>query len=218
VRLVRTLMVVTAAPLVLAVVGVFHPGGLNPATARMWADMHILLLPIFPLFTLGLIVPLRWRPHRDLAGAATVIAWVAAFTFAAFYTGLDAVAGIAAGVVAQQAANGHDVGPAITDLFRTGDSLGHTGVYALAISVLATAGALTLRHGPRALAGTAVLLPATWSFYDSHIFYPRGVLTMLAFAIGFSLLAWAAGSGPAGRQPPPSNTTSTDHTSLPPPR
>ena len=55
----------------------------------------------------------------------------------------------------------------------------------------AASAALVLRHGPRALAGAAVSLGATYSFYDSHIFYPRGVFTMLAYAVGFALLAWA---------------------------
>jgi glycosyltransferase involved in cell wall biosynthesis len=27
----------------------------------------------------------------------------------------------------------------------------------------------------------------------AHIFYPRGVFTMLAFAVGFALFAWATG-------------------------
>src|SRR5690349_25072184 len=103
---VRTIALVAATPLVLAAVGVFHPSGLNPSTARMWASMHIWLLPAFPLLTLGLIVPLWGRPTRDVAGAATVLAWLGSAGFAALYTGLDAVAGIAAGTVQLHAAPG----------------------------------------------------------------------------------------------------------------
>ena len=182
-------MLVTATPLALAVVGLFHPTGLNPSTADMWASMHIWLLPVFPLLTLGLLLPLGARPTRDAAGVATVVAWLGSATFAALYTGLDAVAGIAAGTV-QRHATSEQSGPYVTALFHTADTLGHHGVQALAAAVLAASVALVLRHGPWILGGTAVLLVCTYSFYDSHIFYPRGVLTMAGFAIGFALLAW----------------------------
>jgi hypothetical protein len=194
----RTVALVTVTPLALAVVGLFHPTGLNPSTAHMWATMHIWLLPAFPLLTLGLLLPLWARPTRDLAGVATVIAWLASATFAALYTGLDAVAGIAAGTV-QLHATSDDPGRYVSALFNTADTLGHRGVQALGVAVIAASAALVLRHGPWVLAGTAVLLVCTYSFYDSHIFYPRGVLTMVGFAIGFALLAWSTGA-PSGQR------------------
>lgn len=189
---VRTIGLVTVTPLCLAVVGLFHPTGLNPSTAHMWATMHIWLLPVFPLLTLGLIVPLWGRPTRSVAGVATVIAWLGAAAFAALYTGLDAVAGIGAGTVQLKQAPGQDVGPSIAELFHTADSLGHAAVYALAAAVLAASVALVIRHGWPVLGGTAVLLVCAYSFYDSHIFCPRGVLTMVGFAIGFTFLVWPA--------------------------
>lgn len=197
----RTVVLVTITPLALAVVGVFHPTTLNPSTAYMWATMHIWLLPAFPLLTLGLIVPLWGRPTRDAAGAATIAAWLGAAVFAALYTGLDAVAGIAAGTVKLHASSGQDVGPSITALFHTADSMGHAGVLALAAAVAAASVALAIRHGWRVLAGTAVLLVCTYEFYDSHIFYPRGVFTMLGFAVGFTLLTITTAS-PVSRQSP----------------
>ncbi|MEU7869353.1 hypothetical protein [Dactylosporangium sp. NPDC049140] len=191
-RTIGRLVIVSVTPLLLAVVGLFHPTGLNPSTAHMWATMHIWLLPAFPLLTLGLIVPLWGRPGRGVAGVATVVAWLAAAAFAALYTGLDAVAGIAAGTVQLHAAGGQDVGPSIAALFGTADSMGHAGVRALAVAVVAAAVALAVRHGWRVLPGTAVLLVCTYEFYDSHIFYPRGVLAMAGYAVGFVLLTWPA--------------------------
>ena len=179
---------VTVTPLTLAAVGLVHPSGLNPSTAHMWATMHIWLLPAFPLLTLGLVVPLWRRPSRDAASVAAGVAWLGAAAFAALYTGLDAVAGIAAGTVQAHASPGQDVGPSVNALFQVADAMGHAGVEALAVAVAAASVALVVRHGPRILAGTAVLLGCTYEFYDSHIFYPRGVLTMVGFAVGFALL------------------------------
>jgi hypothetical protein len=45
-----------------------------------------------------------------------------------------------------------------------------------------------------------VVLVACWSFADSHIFWPQGVLTMLGFALGFGLLMVASRTGDV-RQP-----------------
>ncbi|WP_405609785.1 hypothetical protein [Streptomyces sp. NBC_00076] len=186
---IRNITLVTVAPLVLAAAGAAHPHGLSRATATDWTQLHIALLPVFPLLTLGLLVPLWHRPRPDLAGFATVVAWASAFTYAAFYTGLDAVAGIAAGTAVEHAAGTANIGPIKYPLYDTGESLGEGGAYALIVAVLATAIALFPKHGARVIPGTVVLLVAGWSFTDSHIFWPRGVWTMLGFALGFALLA-----------------------------
>ncbi|MFG2456565.1 hypothetical protein ACGFWE_05780 [Streptomyces sp. NPDC048523] len=186
---IRDLALVTVAPLVLAAAGAAHPHGLSRATAMDWTQLHIALLPVFPLLTLGLLVPLWHRPRPDLAGFATAVAWTSAFTYAAFYTGLDAVAGIAAGTAVEHAAGTANVGPIKYPLYEAGESLGEVGAYALIVAVVATAVALFPKHGVRVAPGTGVLLVAGWSFTDSHIFWPRGVCTMLGFALGFALLA-----------------------------
>lgn len=187
---IRSLVLVTAAPLVLAVAGWVHPHGLARATAEDWTRLHIVLLPVFPLLPVGLLAALWHRPRRTLAGAASVVAWIAVFVYAAFYTGLDAVAGIAAGTAVEHAPQTANLEGLKRPLYDTGDALGHVGAYALLIAVVAGAVALWPRHGIRVLPGTAVLLVSGWSFIDSHIFWPRGVYTMLGFALGFALLAW----------------------------
>jgi hypothetical protein len=186
---IRNITLVTVAPLVLAAAGAAHPHGLSRATATDWTQLHIALLPVFPLLTLGLLVPLWHRPRPDLTGFATAVAWTSAFTYAAFYTGLDAVAGIAAGTAVEHAAGTADIGPIKHPLYDAGESLGQVGAHALIVAVVATAVALFPKHGVRVVPGTVVLLVAGWSFTDSHIFWPRGVWTMLGFALGFALLA-----------------------------
>jgi hypothetical protein len=186
---IRRVILVTFAPLALAVAGAAHPHGLSRATAADWAHLHIALLPVFPLLALGLLVPLWRRPRRDLTGLATVVAWAGTFVYAAYYTGLDAVAGIAAGTAVQHASRTADTGAVKAPLYDMGESLGQAGVYALIVAVVAAAVALAPEHGARVVPGTVVLLAAGWSFVDSHIFWPRGVVTMLGFALGFALLA-----------------------------
>ena len=186
-RTLRTVALVTAPPLLLAVAGLVHPRHLTASTAAHWTALHVALLPVFPLLALGLLVPLRGRPARDLDGALTVVAWAGCLGYAAYYSGLDAVAGISAGTVA-----GHGVHGAVGWLFSTGDELGRAGVYALTLAARAAGAVLLRRHGVRVLPGAVVVLGACWSFLDSHIFWPRGVYTMLAFAVGFGLLSVAA--------------------------
>lgn len=186
---IRNITLVTVAPLVLAAAGAAHPHGLSRATATDWTQLHIALLPVFPLLTLGLLVPLWHRPRPDLTGFATAVAWTSAFAYAAFYTGLDAVAGIAAGTAVEHAAGTANIGPIKHPLYDAGESLGQVGAYALIVAVVATAVALFPKHGVHVVPGTVVLLVAGWSFIDSHIFWPRGVWTMLGFALGFALLA-----------------------------
>jgi hypothetical protein len=197
---IRKFTLVTAAPLVLAAAGIAHPHGLSRSTAADWTQLHVALLPIFPLLTVGLLVPLWHRPRPDLAGFATVMAWAGAFVYAAYYTGLDAVAGIAAGTAIEHSAGTASTGPIKRPLYEAGEALGQTGAYALIVAVVAAAVALFPKHGARVVPGTVVLLVAGWSFVDSHIFWPRGGWTMLGFALGFALLAWGAGRNtPVGR-------------------
>ncbi len=167
--------------LLLAGFGIAHPARLTTDTAQWWAMLHVLLLPVFPLLAAAqwvLLTPappwLRW-PGR-----------LAAFGFAAFYTGLDAVAGIAAGTVVH-AENG--LGPVLGHIFAIGDTLGHIGADCfLAASLLITA-AIAPHAGWRVLPGAVLLLAASVSFIDSHIFWPRGVFTMIAIAAGMFLLS-----------------------------
>ena len=182
----RAVAVVVLPPVALAVAGVFHPHFLTPDTAAAWQLLHVLLLPVFPLLALGFVLPLHRRPGRDLDGIATVTVWIGAFVYAVFYTALDLVAGYAAGTVARNGGAFSDLGAAVQPLFDGGDAFGRLGVYGFLAATLAMTFALWRRHGLLALPGGIVLLAAGWSFRDSHIFWPRGVLTMLAIAVGFA--------------------------------
>jgi hypothetical protein len=117
---------------------------------------------------------------------------VAAYVYAVFYTGLDAVAGIGSGSVLA-----HTDGPVaqvqheIDALFDMGNLLGIIGSGAFLVASAAASVALVMRYGRPALPGAVVLVVASVPFLYSHIYWPVGGLTMLGLALGFGLLAWA---------------------------
>ena len=182
--------------LLLAGFGAVHPALLAAATAPWWAELHIILLPVFPLLAAA-----QWLL---LASAPPWLRWpgrLAAFGFAAFYGGLDAVAGIAAGTATDAQ---HGVTPVVGALFEVGDLLGHIGAWCFLAANVAIVAATMVRAGWRAVPGTALLLIASVSFLDSHIFWPRGVFTMIGAAVGMSLLHYAGSAVPVRATPIPS--------------
>ncbi|MEU5263075.1 hypothetical protein [Amycolatopsis sp. NPDC021455] len=171
-----------AAPgLLLAGFGAVHPAYLDAATAGWWTALHVVLLPVFPL-----LAGAQWLL---LASAPRALRWpgrLAAFAFAAFYGGLDAVAGIAAGTVVHAQ---HGATPVAGAVFGIGDLLGYIGSACFLAACLAIVAAAALRARWRAVPGAVVLLLASVSFLDSHIFWPRGVFTMVGVAVGMSVLS-----------------------------
>ena len=168
--------------LLLAGFGVVHPSGLNADTAGWWATLHIVLLPAF-----ALLAAAQWHL---LTPAPPVVRWLgrlAAFGFAAFYTGLDAVAGIAAGTVVDAQ---HGYSPVVGRLFAVGDGLGYVGAWSFLAGSLLAVAAIAPHAGWRVVPGAVLLLAAGVSFLDSHIFWPRGVYTMVGIAAGMFLLSY----------------------------
>jgi hypothetical protein len=181
----RTLTILLAAApgLVLAAVGTWlHPAGLSAETARAWWQLHVWLIPVFPLISVVVLAVLR-DERGPLAGAARL----AAYGFACFYTGLDVLSGIGAGRVFEVQGDG----PAVAALFEVGGWLGDTGVWCLLACAVLTGAALARRGNLWALPGAAVLAAACFPFRVGHIFHPTGVLAMIGIAIGCALLAAA---------------------------
>src|SRR5215210_3783529 len=132
-----TIVGVAVPGLVLAGFGMLHPGYLDASTARAWWSLHVWLIPVFPLISAAV-----WVLLREERGPLAWLARVAAYAFATFYTGLDVLAGIGAGLVTDVQQGG---GPAVGRLFEIGDRLGATGVLALLLSALLTGGLLIRR-------------------------------------------------------------------------
>jgi hypothetical protein len=182
-------VVVIAGPaVVLAGLGLTHPQDLSATSAPWWTTLHVLLLPLFPLLALSL-----WLLLRGLPGPVAWVARTAAYGYAAFYTALDVLAGIAAGELTQlNAERGLQTDAVEVDrMFAVGNDLGEIGVWCFGIACAATALAVVGRVGRRALPGAVVLVAAAVVFVAGgvHIYWPWGVGTMLALAVGLGLLA-----------------------------
>ena len=181
----RTVLAVSGPPILLAGLGLTHPHHLTGGSAHWWTVLHTVRLPLFPLLGVAHWVLLRYE--------SGVLAWLgraAALLYVALYGALDAIAGVGAGTVAQRADVDHAPDrPEIRWLFAVGNQLGGAGAWSFLAACVATSAALLRRYGRQAAPGAALLLAAGVSFLDSHIYWPRGVVTMLVMAAGFGMLA-----------------------------
>lgn len=169
--------------LVLATFGLTHPHDLTPATAHHWYRMHLLLIPVFPLLSVCL-----WWLLRDMSCPLAWLARVLGFVYLTFYGALDVLAGVGNGLVLMRPTRD----PALVrQFFAQGNALAEIGVWAFLVACLLTVFLLYRRSGVQTLPGGVLLLVAAISFLSSHIYFPRGVLSMLVMALGFALLSLA---------------------------
>jgi hypothetical protein len=179
---------VAGPAVVLAGLGLTHPQDLTATSAPWWTTLHVLLLPLFPVLAISL-----WLLLRGVPGLVAWAARIAAYGYAAFYTALDVLAGIAAGELTQlNAERGLQTDAVEVDrMFAVGNDLGDIGVWCFGIACAATALAVVGWVGRRALPGAVVLVGAAVVFVAGgvHIYWPWGVGTILALAVGLGLLA-----------------------------
>jgi hypothetical protein len=194
-------------PLVLAALGTSHPHVLSPESATWWRDLHVIGLVAFPLLALGPWLALRGR-SRVLQGVVVALGLV----YGAFYTALDAIAGIGGGATTLALGPG----PWVSALFGVADQVVLPGVYAyLAASVLATVVLLLSVDGAAriaVIAGGVLAIGGAAVFLTSHIYWPVGVATMVALGAGWALLVLPGpptGRSAATRQAEPSAVRST---------
>lgn len=176
--------VVAALPgLVLAVAGLLHPHRLDIGTAERWTVLHVAGLFVFPLVGVALALLVR--------GRTDAVAWlvrVTAFGYAAAYTALDVVSGIAAGYVTWRLGEGVPRPDEVRYLFVIGGRLGEVGSWCLlAAAATVTADALW-RHRRAALPGL-VLVPGAVLVHLDHIFAPQGAAGMALVGLGTGWLA-----------------------------
>ena len=196
------LALIVVGPVSLAAAGLFHPSPLSPESAEQWRVLHLVLLPLFPLLAV-MLWTLLIGVREGVDGVIAVAARVCAYVYAAFYTALDVLAGIANGAIVEYGADRDlDVDGVKGMIFGQGNDVLAVGTWAMIAACLLTGVVYLRRIGAWALPGTAVLLASAWSFRDAHVYPPQGVLTMLGFGLGALLLAVPVLREPAARVTP----------------
>ncbi|WP_213813682.1 hypothetical protein [Glaciihabitans sp. dw_435] len=181
-RTLGTIAVVAIPPLMLAVVGISHPMILTAQSAEYWRNLHIAILPVFPL--------LGFAPWLIVRGYVAWVSWLTGalgFLYAAFYTALDVLAGIGAGGLKLD-----DMGMATGTVFGLGDDIGRVGSIAFIAAVTVAAIVAVLRSGGLAIPGGVMVLLGSVLFYDDHIFFPEGVLGQFLLAVGWTTIVLAS--------------------------
>ena len=182
-RLVLSLVLALPA-LSLAGAGFFHPQGLSYDTSYQWSALHFPGLLAFPLVGASLAWLVRGR--NDL------LAWVirlTALTYAAFYSALDVINGIAAGYVTNRLGPGAPRPDEVGYLFDIGRPLGDIGEWGLIACCVAVAVDQINRHQAWGVPAVALVLGA-WFVRGDHIFSPIGVLGMAIIGGVSGYLAW----------------------------
>jgi len=169
---------VSLPPLVLAAIGVTHPMHLTAASAEYWRNLHIAILPIFPL--------LAFAPWIVARGAGALWAWIVGilgFIYAAFYTALDVLAGIGAGGLKVDG-----MGMATGTVFGLGNNLGEVGVVAFVGATGITAITAIVRFRAAAVLPSILVIVGAALFLQAHIYFPVGVIGQLCLAVGWTWL------------------------------
>jgi hypothetical protein len=125
---------------------------------------------VFPL--LGVVL---WALVRDERGPAKAVVVVGAYVYGCFYTALDCLAGIAAGLVLGTEGRGQQ---SILELIRLGDRLSSIGTGAYLVATVAVAGLLLRRAGLVALPGSVLLVGAALLEWGrTRVPSPHGVMS-----------------------------------------
>jgi hypothetical protein len=183
---VRVILLVSVPALACAIIGLLHPHHLTDDTASRWQLMHIVLIPLFPLLGIG-----PWLIARQASRPLGLVAALAGYGFATFYTSLDLLAGVAAGTL--QLAG---VGAGKAPVYEVARALGLVGVISLVIACLAATAAVFVRARLRALPGGVVAVVGAALIQPGHIYPGLGTLAMILLAGGLVLLILVT-TGPA---------------------
>lgn len=181
----RTVLAVLLPPLVIGLIGTTHPAHLTQHASGYWRDLHIVLLPLFPLLAVG-----PWLVARAVDPLYGRIALVLGYVFACFYSALDILAGIAAGALK------HDHQGGLGTVFGYAGDLGGVGSVAYIGATAAAAGCLLRTGGMRVLPGALIALGGAYGFMENHVYWPGGVLSMAAIVVGWALMLFYSRSLP----------------------
>ena len=171
----RTVLAVLVPPVVIGLIGTTHPAHLTQDASGYWRDLHVVLLPLFPLLAVG-----PWLVARAVDPVYGRITLVLGYVYACFYSALDILAGIAAGALKYDREGG------LGTVFGWAHDLGQVGSIAFIGATAAAAGCVLRVSGMRALPGAVLALVGAFGFMQEHVYWPGGVLSMAAIAAGWA--------------------------------
>ncbi|MDN4640108.1 hypothetical protein QCD70_07620 [Agreia sp. PsM10] len=191
----RLVLLVSVPAMACALIGLLHPHHLTADTAARWQLMHLVLIPVFPLIGFA-----PWLIARRTSRVLAIVAAVAGYGFATFYTSLDLLAGVAAGTL-QLAGVTEGKAP----VYEIAREVGLVGVVSLVLACLAATAAVFVARRLRALPGGALAVAGAVLVQPGHIYPGLGTLAMLLLAAGF--IALAVEIAPTRRAAPTPGTT-----------
>lgn len=189
-------LIVIGGPLLLGIVEIWHEvplpfdgeGDLGPFTqyrllaqvVDQWILIHVVQVPLFAIVAFGIILMVK-----GLNGFIPVIARVGMFVFIVFYTVMDAVNGIAVGILVKDA---KELSPSariiveqsIESLWNSSVVGGFSVIGALGwvIGVFAAAVSLRRAGAPRFPVAMIILAAFLFGFSHSNPFGPIGMLLL----------------------------------------
>ena len=180
----RTLAVAAATvpALITLLIGLTHPAQLTTSTAEWWRDLHVILLPVFPLIGLA-----PWVVARDAGRPWRWIAAAGGYVWAIGYTSLDILAGIAAGSVTLA---GHP--EARSSLYAVANVLGPIGAAGLAVGFAAATIAAVRRSGVEGIVGGLLAVVGVGLVDLRHVYFPIGSLGLALLIGGAAILVLVA--------------------------
>lgn len=195
IKLILRRILLIGAPLTLGLLQIWHPSNFffdemlsNLHQGDWWLTLHVLQLPLFSLVALAVFILLT-----NVHNAAAVISRTALAIFAIFYTALDSLAGIGAGILFRKVRDmnlSHD-DPTFDRMFEVflaifnldmpfGNVIIQLAVWSWVVAALAAAVALYMKGYNRV--GVMLIGLASLTF-QSHA-YPYGPITMLLLLAG----------------------------------
>jgi hypothetical protein len=174
------ILVAVLPPIVVGLAGLTHPDRLTQDAAGFWRDLHIVFLPLLPLLALG-----PWIVASSVDRRLGHVAAFLGYVYACFYTALDLLAGVGAGALKSERADGLGV------LFDLAADLGQIGSLAFILATAVAAGCALSVARVRAVPGCVLVFAGAYGYMEEHVYWPGGVVSMLALAAGWGLLVIA---------------------------
>ncbi|MGN2250025.1 hypothetical protein ACFWZ1_08130 [Frateuria sp. GZRe14] len=198
-RLWNAIAAVAAAPLLLAIVEIFHPHphDLFDLDVQRWMFVHYAQIPLFPLAALSMALLVR-----DRTDWAARLCKAGMFVFAVAFTSFDTAAGLAIGLLVKGAvASGHpESWRDMIDALWFDPVLGGKGftdaplmglIGRLSLSFGAVAGAISLKRAGHGWLPVLLLAVASFGInvFKSHS-WPGGPLTFGGMALAAGWIRW----------------------------